>query len=177
MYIIDATYRFRDVLDLNELVSKVRLNNYRIITKIITRICAIILFVFSTYIILQLTNSEIFLCIGVTISIILFLFLYNFLTIKDYYYYKKSSDTTENKQIIFNDDFFSVECKSEKLCAITKYNYSTIKNIYEREDTVIIMLENPVQFILIPNRNFIKGEYNQLIEYLKLKVNDKLIQE
>lgn len=177
MYIIDATYRFRDVLDFNELVSKVLLNNYRIITKIITRICAIILFIFSTYIILQLTNSKIFLWIGVTIAIILFLFLYNFLTIKDYYYYKKSSDTTENKQIIFNDDFFSIECKSEKLCAITKYNYSTIKNIYERKDAVIIMLENPVQFLLIPNRNFIKGEYNQLIEYLKLRVSDKLIQE
>ena len=177
MYIIDVAYRFRDILDLNELVSKVLPSNYRIITKIITRICAIIFLIFSTYIIWQLINSKLFLCIGVTISILLFLFLYNFLTIKDYYYYKKYSDNTENKQIIFNNDFFSVECKSEKLCAITKYNYSIIKNIYERKDAVIIMLENPIQFLLIPNRNFIKGEYNQLIEYLKLKVNDKLIQE
>lgn len=54
MYIIDVAYRFRDILDLNELVSKVLLSNYRIITKIITkiitRICSIILFVFFQHI-------------------------------------------------------------------------------------------------------------------------------
>lgn len=77
--------------------------------------------------------------------------------------------------IIFEEEKFIIESKGNKIYSKAECKYSKIKRLYIKENKVIIMFEEPIEFILISHNSLIEGDFKNLYKFLTLKVKDDFI--
>lgn len=126
------------------------------------------------YISIIYIKSQIILNIILLALLVLYILIWNIFFIQNYFYSKKHSNLHENMNIAFEEDHFTLRSKSKKKSYCYQYKYSKIKAIYDEETKLFIMLDNSVDVILIPKRDLSMDDYNQLIDYLKSKIDYNL---
>lgn len=171
MILIEIKYNSKDIFELKQFSSKKLYKNNNIIGRVIETIFLFTMLFMS----IEYINNSIILGFFVIVILAVHILLWNFYTIYNYVHSKKYSNVHQSMKIIFEEDYFTLKSNNEKRSYCYQYRYCKLKAIYDKKDNLIMMLNNPVEFILIPKRELGIGDYDRLIDYLKSKIDNNFI--
>ncbi|WP_291574531.1 YcxB family protein [Clostridium sp. UBA4548] len=168
MISIGIKYNSNDTFELAQFICKKLYKNSIIAIRIIQTIFSLVMIYIATVYV----EDKIILSIIFIVLLLLYILAWNLYLIANYFYSKKNSNLHQNTKITFEDDYFIVKSESGKKSYCYQYKYSTIQAIYDEENKLFIMLDNLATVILIPKRELGVGDYDKLIDYLKLKIDN-----
>ncbi|MBP2023092.1 hypothetical protein J2Z44_002926 [Clostridium punense] len=171
MISIEITYNSKDTFELTQFICKKLYKSNIIAVRVVQTIFSLIMMYMS---VLYVKNKMIFSFILI-ILLLLYILVWNIFLIRNYFYSKKYSAAHQSIQITFEQEKFILKSNSKEKYYCLQYNYCKIKEIHDEKNNLFIMLNNPVEFILIPKRELGVRDYDKLIDYLTSKIDNDLI--
>lgn len=171
MISIEIKYNPNDIFKLRQFISKKLYKSNMIITRVIQTFFSFVLIYMSVAYI----YDKLILSFTLTVLLLIYILVWNFFLIQNFLFSRQHSDFYQSMQIIFEQDSFMLKSYCQKKSYSFQYRYCKIKAIYTENNSLFIMLDTPVEFILIPKEQLGLGDYDRLIDYLKLKVDNNFI--